>query len=204
MHTMKRLAPPALAALLILACSTLTACIQNRSVGRVIDLRSPPAGDIMRRADRDRNDAVLMDTRPYHFGTLQTDISVEPPLEQFVEEELEARLGTSLRSVRVEFIGYRYAYYFPSRHDDFVLSVVIEGDSVSGAFEGVIGGDEQLNPAALLGAGYWEEIPETSPLDADGPEGEAQRDLERAADSRAYWHRSLIRLAVERIAEEMP
>ena len=170
----------------------------------MVDLRDPPAEESVRRVSPEHSDAVLHDLRPYNYGSLVTEISVEPPLEIFLRDELQALSGLALANAEVDFIGFRYAYYFPSRRDDFVLRVTITGGGIDGTYEGIVGGDEQMNPGELFGPGYWERLPQTAPLPGAEPDSRSEASVQRLSDSRAYLHRAMIRLATRRIADSLP
>ena len=167
---------------------------------RVVVLDDVPAAEGLRRAGGEASAPLFVDTTAALVAKrqLRTAISVEPGLAAYVQRELEAELGLEIARLRVEYVGYRYAYYFPSRRDDFVLRVELEAPAggIAGEFEAVIRGIDLRNPTWLLGD-WPADIPGTEcPPGAD----DQTRRIERMADQRAWLHRAVLQEVTRRLA----
>ncbi len=197
--------PPVLRRWIVALLCCASAGCGTVKMARVVALGDVPAAESVWRPEGERSEPLLVDTEHAFYRTLKTSLWVEPPLRQYVRQVLEAKLGAELDTVRVDFVGFRYAYYFPSRHDDFVLRVELHSDAagVSGQFEGVVRGIEHFHRTDLFGSQWESEIPSTG----SGREAGAERDLaariECVADRRAYEHRLLIRIAAQRLARSV-
>ena len=131
---------------------------------RVVDLHDLPEPETVRRPD-DRTAAPLFVNETAALvakRTLATAICVEPDLADYIARELELAHGIEVDSVRIDFIGDRYAYYFPSRKDDFVLEVTIDAPltGISGEYEARIRGNEPPDFGGL-GAEWIDHVPHT-------------------------------------------
>jgi hypothetical protein len=189
----------AVMSLALLAGPALSGCAAYETA-RVVVLDDVPAAEAIRRTSAHDAEPLFVDTTGALVAKrqLKTAISAEPDLEAFVRRELEHELGREIERLRVDYIGYRYAYYFPSRHDDFVLRVELQAPQagLDGEFEAVIRGIDLRNPTWLLGD-WPADIPGTeSPPEAD----DQARRIERMADQRAWLHRAVIREVTRRLA----
>jgi hypothetical protein len=176
--------------LAFLACASLGSCSAYESA-RVVDLRPVPEAQTIRRADESTSAPLFVDVTGALVAKrqLETAISVEPSLSSYLEGELERALGVPVQSVRVDYIGYRYAYYFPSRSDDFVLEVTIDAPAagIAGEFEGRIRGNEPADYLGELDENWIDLVPDTG---AGLDEPEQTRRLEGRADQVAWQHRA--------------
>jgi len=190
-------------ALAVLCCSVLVGCSAVQTA-RVLDVRDVPASESLWRPAGEAPQPLFVHTAGAIVAKrqLKIAISVEPPLEPYLERRLEEELGTEIEHLRLDFVGYRYAYYFPSRRDDFVLRVELEAPAAGlrGVFEGVIGGDELQRSHVLLGPDWDSDVPNTGPEQGTAEYDEQEARIERMADWRAYEHRLLLRLATRRLA----
>ena len=145
-----------------------------------------------------------MDNDHFLGRAVITSMAFEPALDVYVRRVVEEELGVPLDELHVEFIGYRYAYYFPSRHDDFVLRIELTSSAagVSGEFEGVIKGIRFLHAYELFGQGREGDIPHTG-LEVPEEEWTMDHSLESWADRRAYLHRLATQLVTRRLADEV-
>jgi len=185
---------PALFALLLLsACSAFKAT-------RVVTLEDVPVSESFWRAEGEAQEPLFVETTAALVAKrqLKTAILVEPALEGHVQRELEAALGVEVEHLEVRHVGYEYAYYFPSRADDFVLCVELDAPAaeIRGEFEGRIRGNEALAGTLQLRAGWKDEIPDTG---AGRDEDEDTRKLERRADQQAWIQRGLLLEATRRL-----
>ena len=189
--------------LLLLLCAGLAACTVRTA--RIVELGDVPELASVRRPEGEAPQPVCVDKTHMYYRTIKTSISVEPALEDYVRGVLEDYLQVPLETVRVDFVGYRYAYYFPGRHDDFVLRVelVSKGTGLEGEFEGVLGGDELFRHYELFDEDWEQSIPYTT-TEEELAADDTQRDLQCRADRRAYQHRLMIRMATERLARAVP
>jgi hypothetical protein len=189
---------------LVLLCAAFAAC-GSLETARVVELGDVPEAESIRRPEGEAPAPILVDTDHWMKSTIATSISVEPPLEDYVRDVLEDYLQVPLDTVRVDFVGYRYAYTFPSRRDDFVLRVelVSEGTGLEGEFEGVLGGDELFKHYELFNEDWERSIPSTATAEERAADDKPAA-LQRWADRRAYQHRLMIRLATERLARAVP
>jgi len=190
--------PLAVITLALLAGPLLCGCAAYETA-RVVVLDEVPAEEALRRTDESDPEPLFVDTTGALVAKrqLRTAISAEPDLAEFVRRELEHELGHGIERVRVDYVGYRYAYYFPSRHDDFVLRVDVLAPEagLDGEYEAVIRGIDLRNPTWLLGD-WPADIPGTgNPPEADDP----TRRIERMADQRAWLHRAVLREATRRL-----
>ena len=205
-QTLLQRAAPSGWALAVLCCSLLFGCSAVRTA-RVVDVRDAPASDCLWRPEGEAPPPLFVHTAGALAAKrqLKLAISVEPPLELYIQSTLEEELGVEIEELRLEFVGYRYAYYFPSRQDDFVLRVELEAPAagLQGEFEGVIGGDELQRSHVLLGSDWDSDVPNTGPEQGTAEFDEQEARVERVADGRAFEHRLLLQLVTRRLAREV-
>ncbi len=185
-------APLIRTALIALAAFQLTACSAYQAA-RVVDLRDVASEETLRRPRPADPGPLFFDTTAALVAKrqLKTAIHAVPPLDEVLRGALEAGLGVSVDDVRVEFVGYVYAYYFPSRQDDLVLRVTAESTSpgVTGAYEVRIRGNESPDWLGPLDEHWVDLVPDTG---AGLGEDEGTRRLERRADQVAWLHRWML------------
>lgn len=185
--------------LALLACFALAGCSAYKTA-RIVTLDEVPLSESYRRPEGAAPEPLFVETTAALVAKrqLKTAISVVPSLESHLERELEAALGVEVEQLRVSFVGYRYAYYFPSRDDDFVLTVEVTAPAANlhGELEGRIRGNEPLAPLIGLDLGWHDLIPDTG-LGRD--ESENTRKLERRADQQAWIQRALLLEATRRL-----
>lgn len=183
----------------MLACFVLASCSAYETA-RVVDLNDVPLSESYWRPDGASPEPLFVETTAALVAKrqLKTAISVEPSLESHLERELEAALGVDVERLQLSYVGYRYAYYFPSRDDDFVLRVELDAPAANlhGEFEGRVRGNEPLAPLIGLDLGWHDLIPDTG-LGRD--ESENTRKLERRADQQAWIQRALLLEATRRL-----
>jgi hypothetical protein len=184
-------------------CLALAGCGTVRTA-RVLTLGEVPPAESVRRAGPDAPAPVLVDEEHAFYRTIEIALSVEPALESYLARVLQTEIGVKAESLRVVSLGYRYAYYFPSRRDDLVLVVelVAKDGRISDTFEARIRGNESFHSIGLLGPRWQEDIPDTSPP-GEAETDELQARIESYADGYAYKHRLLLRELARRLAREV-
>lgn len=194
---MRDLAARSLVAVL---CAALCACSAYRTT-RVVDPRDAAEADapVVRRAGADSPAALFVDKSPAFVrkGRIETAVVVEPDLAGYLRDALRRASGSPVDHVRVAAVGYRYAYYFPSRHDDFVLEAEVDAPAlgVAGTFEGRVRGNERPDWPDAPGADWDAVVPDTG---AGLEEDERERRLERRVDQIAWTQRVKLREAARR------
>lgn len=188
---------------LILACCLAAGC-GTLETGRVVSLGDVPENESVRRAGVDQSERQLLGTSHVFYRKLETSLWFEPSIEDYLAQTLSAELEIAWESLRVDTLGFRYAFHFPSRQDDFVLRIELRSASANlcGEFEARIGGDELRHKDALFGSGWWDHVSNTD--QDDGGEGDIlEPHFERIADRVAYEHRCLIQIVTQRMVEEL-
>ena len=190
----------------LLGCATLCGCAAYET-SRVLSLDDVPASESVWRPRGDAPQPLFVETTAAIVAKrqLRTAMTVEPELEPYLQRTLEAELGIEIERLRVDYVGYRYAYYFPSRSDDFVLRVELDAPAagIHGEFEGVILGRELDRAHELIGPDWRAEVPDTGAGNQAGEVDDQARAIERRADERAYLHRLILQIATQRLAESL-
>ena len=184
----------ALASLLLSACGSL-------ETARTLDLRDVPLEASVRRPEGRPPGPLFVDRTYWLKRGVNVELSVEPDLETHVRAAIEAELGVAPELVRIDYVGYRYAYYFPSRHDDFVIraEVRVAQHGIDGPYEGVVSGLDLFQPHKAFGANWPEVVPYTGPPGGEDELG-IEASLQRWADRRAFLNRLAILRAARHLA----
>jgi len=184
---------------LLLALAWLSGCTAY-GTARTVTLGDVPVASSYWRTEDSTGEPLFVETTAALVAKrqLKTAIRVEPSLEDHLRRELEAALGARLERLELLDVGYQYAYYFPSREDDFVLRVELEAPAAGrrGEFEGRVRGRESVGDLLSLEQGWKEQIPDTG---AGRGEPEKVRKLERRADQQAWIQRGLLLEATRRL-----